>query len=416
MKNNPNAMVMLRAVIVLSCVLLLSNVAAQTNYKAGLVVTSTGDTLRGFIDQKEWARNPTSFSFKKNATDAEHQNFDLTTAQYFAVDGDQYVRYAGNISMNANSLKPADVLSPLYSSDPVFLKILVAGKGATLLSYRDHLKVRYFLSTVKGKTDELINRIYPDETQTYQVVVDDRYKQQLLEAAMTAGGLTEHLRWLIKKSSFGGSSLADIVRKINGEKKIRQPLHLFFGGGYNYSMLALSESPIRSVRSTPSGGAFLMAGFNFFPNPRVGRFQIRAEVSVGVTNLHIVSDSAGYYYNNFTSSQFTISLSPQLNYNIYNTENLKFYIGVGVRLNKSFYGNNDFYQSANAPETTTRSVFNYAPLWYSGVLQAGVRIKQKTEISASFNPSPGPFVNDFDLWNQAQNLLRVGLIFHFDVK
>jgi hypothetical protein len=37
---------------------------AQSNYKQGRVVTLQGDTLRGYINYREWPYNPEEFAFK----------------------------------------------------------------------------------------------------------------------------------------------------------------------------------------------------------------------------------------------------------------------------------------------------------------------------------------------------------------
>jgi len=39
--------------------------SAQSNYKPGYVVTLPDDTIHGFIDYKEWDKNPEKISFKK---------------------------------------------------------------------------------------------------------------------------------------------------------------------------------------------------------------------------------------------------------------------------------------------------------------------------------------------------------------
>jgi len=39
---------------------------AQSNYKPGYVVDLRNDTLKGFIDYKEWENNPKTFTFKSN--------------------------------------------------------------------------------------------------------------------------------------------------------------------------------------------------------------------------------------------------------------------------------------------------------------------------------------------------------------
>jgi hypothetical protein len=392
---------------------LLTPAVAQENFKEGLYVTNAGDTVRGFIDQKEWSRNPTSFSFKRNISDSERHDFDLSTVRYFSVAGDIYVRYQGNVSMDQNTLKASDAFSPHFSTNPVFLKVLVRGKIATLFRYRDDLKSRYFLWTKLTGTEELIYRIYPDETQANQVVVDDRFKQQLIQAGTTAGAMTDKLRWKIKKSTYGGS-LASIVSEMNGEKKApgsRQPIHLFASAGLNYTSMHMTPADEAAPKSTPSAGFYASGGLTFIPNPRVGRFVIRTELSFGTATLHIKSDE------DFRSTQNTISLSPQVNYNFYNTKALKVYIGAGLRINRSFYGNGTYYTYVNpGVVATTTSVFNFVPIWLNLVAQAGVRIGEKFEINASYNRQMGIFVNDFTFWDQSETFLRVGALYTFDLR
>ena len=37
---------------------------SQTNYQKGFIVSNSGDTTRGFINYKEWGKNPEHISFK----------------------------------------------------------------------------------------------------------------------------------------------------------------------------------------------------------------------------------------------------------------------------------------------------------------------------------------------------------------
>jgi hypothetical protein len=53
---------------------------AQTNYKPGYVVTLKGDTLRGFIDYKEWIKNPKYISFKNTPGNREVESFSPQSA------------------------------------------------------------------------------------------------------------------------------------------------------------------------------------------------------------------------------------------------------------------------------------------------------------------------------------------------
>jgi len=55
---------------------------AQSNFKKGFVVTSAGDTLKGFIDQQEWIRNPQVIYFKPDFKVGK-QEFTPENASYF---------------------------------------------------------------------------------------------------------------------------------------------------------------------------------------------------------------------------------------------------------------------------------------------------------------------------------------------
>jgi len=55
---------------------------AQSNFKKAFIVTSAGDTLKGFIDQQEWIRNPEVISFKPGLEEGK-QEFTPENARYF---------------------------------------------------------------------------------------------------------------------------------------------------------------------------------------------------------------------------------------------------------------------------------------------------------------------------------------------
>src|SRR6185436_17537868 len=59
----------------LFCSLLLF---AQSNFIPGSITKSAGETLNGFIDYKEWSKNPSAISFKKS--------LDETTSSYSVED------------------------------------------------------------------------------------------------------------------------------------------------------------------------------------------------------------------------------------------------------------------------------------------------------------------------------------------
>lgn len=74
---------------------------AQSNYKPGYVVDLKGDTLRGFINYKEWDNNPKSFGFKKELKQPNAEAFTVKQATTFAVTGQiYYQRYVVSVSQD----------------------------------------------------------------------------------------------------------------------------------------------------------------------------------------------------------------------------------------------------------------------------------------------------------------------------
>ena len=55
---------------------------AQSNYKKSAMVDMNGDTIRGFINYKEWGQNPKEILFKNVLSD-QPQKFSANEIKYF---------------------------------------------------------------------------------------------------------------------------------------------------------------------------------------------------------------------------------------------------------------------------------------------------------------------------------------------
>src|SRR5690349_21598375 len=91
---------MKRTVTLALCCLVFITSYAQKNLKEGFVVLNNGDTLKGFIDYREWYKNPNSVLFSvANAEDM--QRYKLKDITSFAVNGrEMYQRYLVKVSMD----------------------------------------------------------------------------------------------------------------------------------------------------------------------------------------------------------------------------------------------------------------------------------------------------------------------------
>ncbi|MGY0040315.1 hypothetical protein [Pedobacter sp. NJ-S-72] len=139
------------------------------------------DTLRGYIDYKEWSLNPSSMAFKTDP-DAGIQDFNVKNSLAWSIDGlESFQKYEVDISMSQIGLDRLSV-GPDNSKKKavVFLKVLQTGKNATLFSYTDAIKQRFYLLEKGEQTPyELVSQVYLKSKEESMMVTDNRYVRQL---------------------------------------------------------------------------------------------------------------------------------------------------------------------------------------------------------------------------------------------
>src|SRR5437879_2810355 len=119
---------------------------AQSNYHEGYVLKNTGDTLKGYIDYREWAQNPKSIDFKITKGDDQPLKFTPANIKGFQITGmETYISYTGMISMDGTRFLDLSVgLDTTKQQSSIFLKQLATGDHATLFYNNDNKKDRFF--------------------------------------------------------------------------------------------------------------------------------------------------------------------------------------------------------------------------------------------------------------------------------
>src|SRR3569833_2202807 len=123
----------MRLLLIALFTLLSVTAFAQSNYHSGYVVKNNGDTVKGYIDYREWERTPKSIHFKVVETGKEVQEFDPKTIKVFEINGlERYIGYSGWISMDKTNFPdlPAG-LDTNKSLQAVFLRQVTTGKHLT---------------------------------------------------------------------------------------------------------------------------------------------------------------------------------------------------------------------------------------------------------------------------------------------
>jgi hypothetical protein len=366
---------------------------AQSNYKPGVVVTLKGDTLHGFIDYKEWENNPESINFKPAISEPAKQYTPNEITYFQVAQLDAYKSYNGPVSMDATNIgrlsSGKDTSSKILV---VFLKLEQDGKYIALYSYTDDLKKRYFIAEkTNNKPFELVYRTYNDVDKTYNTVNETKYKGQLIYLSSKYNKNTEELRTTIESSSYD-QDLVNIVYKINGSAK-RVISHnksgISFYAGIGSSISSIKPPNDYTFYSTDDSYVYsylprISFGMNVYTNPEVGRLVFKAEIALSANTFKTYFNQ--YFYSApksyLTLNQYTVSLEPQVLYNIYNSDRFKFYLEAGVSLNFSKYSNNNLYSAGSTdPESNYIEVTNS---WFSVPLSAGVTLNNKIGLYVSY--------------------------------
>ncbi|HEY9002177.1 MAG TPA: hypothetical protein VIM89_12550 [Mucilaginibacter sp.] len=355
---------------------------AQSNYHPGFVVKNNGDTVKGYIDYREWDRTPKSIHFKTNENGNETLEFDPQTIKTFEITGlEHYISYSGLISMDKTSF-PDLPAGPDTSKmlQTIFLRQVTTGKHVTLYQQKDDIKNRFFIAESASPIIELnYYQYYSDDN---VVTESTGFKGQLGYYINQFDANDKSLISFTERASFTESNLRKIVDNVNGNnapvnQKMEPKGSRFFGGiGANYTQTEffLVNYAVSSYTTSPR----LNAGFDIFVNPNVQQLILRAELSIYYVNPKFNLPDGSVY----TFRQYTAAFTPQILFNVYNKDAFKIYIDGGVSFNFSAYANDKITYTAS--NTVQNSPYQLEPYWANFPLQAGVIINKKLDFAFTY--------------------------------
>ena len=407
----------------LTVFLLVSISFAQSNFKPGYVVTLSGDTIKGQVDYREWDSNPSSIRFR--TLDNKIRNFTPTDIKKFSINGlDTYQRYSGPISHDeTNSNRIVGGRDTSFLVQEVFLKVLQTGKVIDLFSYSDAIKPRYFYSDpgADNVAHELIYRIYytgdVSSIQKGNTTIEAAYLQQLTAIALKADVLNDGLQKTMDGAGYTTPDLMKIVTKMNGYTKAQVVLTQaggnkdsfdFYGGlGVN-----ITTTTSRDQNGNIAGASYTsvlpkaLIGFNAYVNPNTRKLVFSAELSV--TDIK--------YKNSFSNSSYSFdqlvtSLTPAVNYNVYNGENFKFYLSIGFGISKYTFFNKKFLKYDGTPLPTTYLPFLFSSYNNAVTYKVGFLVHKRLQVYAE-HLTGNPISHD-SFYGLKQSSNNIGLNYFF---
>ncbi|GAA4199703.1 hypothetical protein GCM10022289_10460 [Pedobacter jeongneungensis] len=251
---------------VLSIVSTAQFLYAQKNILKGYIIKLNNDTVKGYIDYKNWNKNPVSINYYPTLND-KAQSLDVKSINGFGITDDKYVEsYVSKAVKLETSPQQLGKLGfdkePSFEDKVLFLRVLNEG-DLTLLKYVDDRS--HFFIYDGNKTEELINKRYYVNESKNQIAYNSAYKEQLKDLFINNKDINEND---IEKVSFFESEIIRIVQKYNQSRpnsykpistkneKLTAKFGLILGG--SYSTLSFRDVDFKGSTSIIPGVSLLL--------------------------------------------------------------------------------------------------------------------------------------------------------------
>lgn len=396
----------MKKIMYLLCCLAAGAAHAQSNYQPSTVVTTGSDTLRGWIDYKEWDQNPLSFKFADNPEGRNPRVYTVKEVAAFTIKDKDYFERAV-VSKSMDKTEPLEELSlgadRSTVQDTLWLRLEYTGRRLRLYGYQDRLKTRYYMREKESPvyTELAYRRYYTDGASgARKLVTDYHYREQLMAVAGKIRGLnTATLSEMLYTTEYSEKSLGRVIAFINGNEKpvraSRAKSKWEYYAGLTLTGSRASYSGTHELANNASSRLSCLpgvsAGVDFLANPYVKKVLVRLDLSLSMAQADISKpmgmDGNGYIKHRF--DQYNIALSPMFIYNLYNKEQLKINLGAGLSFNYAIYSNNVYEQKYNlggpGGSYNYRESVKMEPAWLGIPVRAGLILRRHIDIYAQYH-------------------------------
>jgi hypothetical protein len=229
----------------------LQSVSAQVDYRPGYVVTQPGDTVRGFIDYRNWERSPEKISFRETAggVDRLYAPLDLRA---FSVAGDQYQSAILQIETSPSTLATlTDTSAPILEADTAFIRMLVGGEKSLYYHHPAGVKgKKLFYIWDNGQWELLVYKNYRQVNgEVVSVATNNRYISQLafyLQGCPAIQKAMENVRYQEKSLErlFQAYYACTVTKPVFEEKVDQRPWEIgVLVGGTRTSLEFVTDAP-----------------------------------------------------------------------------------------------------------------------------------------------------------------------------
>ncbi|MFD0795093.1 hypothetical protein ACFQZX_15835 [Mucilaginibacter litoreus] len=399
---------------------------AQSNFKQGYILDAKNDTIKGYIDYREWNKNPKQISFKPTLDQAA-KTYTVNTANGFGITGIEYYdRAVVSVSTSPITLSrlPASVDTSAII-DTVFLRVRVNGSKLTLYELETFEKVIFYIGEKQKATITPLKQYLFLNEENRMIVNSNKYIPQLLNLAAIYQPNDAKLKQLIANANYNIRYLSPIIIRLNGDAWDTQTVvdntsvRYFVGAGVTNARLKFSgdNAPFSNGKTATSLSPMLSAGIDYLFNKRTEKTVLRLEAALTLSSFNL---SEGRVLNSFNQNivirslkfkQTLVSLTPQMLYNFYSTDRFKIYVDVGVNMNFSSF-NNQHYQSNYADGSSrTENNLDFESFYITIPIKAGVQMGKNFQIYGGYILPTA--ITNYTLWSAEIPGIQAGLVYLF---
>ncbi|MDO1451857.1 hypothetical protein Q0590_36650 [Rhodocytophaga aerolata] len=393
----------MKTLFTLLTILIIFPVLAQENFQPGWVVTQASqDTIKGYVDYREWEINPKQIYFKP-ADSEQKVTYTLLNCSAFGVEKGEFYKKAIITKYVQPIVSTQITIDTREESqeDSVFLRCLVDGSLADLYELAENGKKQYFMETPQAGMQAL--RYYKTKNaQTGAIASLEIYKGQLQALVKENKKLTNELKVL----AYTDTQLYKFFIKMNQltpqKATITKTKLVFWLGGGVSSIRPKFSGDLPNWDSRHkfdrSYGPLFSIGGDVESNRLQGRIFMRLGASYYANEYESLnnheSNNGGEFERSYQLSHRNYMVNFSLNGGILPLSAQSFiYIGAGVRYNLSTYPKNSIsLTKLSTGVVTTRPGPEAEKRWGQFFGQAGMRINRHLDASISYTFA-GSFMN-----------------------
>lgn len=281
-------------------------VSAQRNYVPAVITTLKNDSLRGFIDYRNWNISPSEIRFKESLTDAKDRHFGPGEISGFRIaqPDEAYISHQLKMDITHQELNNLDGPVERVSQDTiVFFRVVQTG-SVNLYVYTDKHSRNHYIYEKDGVIKELeYIRAYVNNSSGSGIYENKLYKEQLTEIFKDCPAVAKRASHL----NYNETDLSNVFIAYNNcknpaaakipEKKVKAGLAFGVMAGVSFNSFRFTgpgyifDGSKYTSSSAPIAGLFLEVPFS--RNRRqlclMNELLYRSEKTNGITRIGTTS-------------------------------------------------------------------------------------------------------------------------------